>query len=330
MTAQRGGSRGRTIAVLALVALAGTLVACGGAAAETETAKVPITRFESLFPTTVADAPKASATLPSAAAPAPAMTAAEPVTTTAWLPDAGTPDRPWRIMALGDSITQGADPTDLSTPQTYRGALYRSLVEAGYHVDMVGSDRTPTYGGGDADGEGHGGYSIGPDGATLCEVCGPANVAENVDAWVQQSRPDIVLLLIGMNDLFPITERRNGALRPVVPAEAPDKLTGLVAQIQANHPEVLVFVASYPPVPLLATNSGQIGVDFAALNAAARTAGSTGDRAYYVPLAEELATNWAPGDTGSDNVHPTAEGATKMADVFFRSLTSVIGPPPAG
>lgn len=322
----------RSLAMGAALLLA-VSAACGGGGSPSPDAaapaKVSITHL--VIDTSTTTSPAAgspAAGSPTSAGPG-AVAQVAPTTppATAALGSAG---RPWRIMALGDSLTQGDDAANPSTPQSYRGALYSSLVAAGHHVDMVGSDRTVPFGGGDADNEGHGGYTIGPDASTLCSGCEPANLSAHVASWIPQADPDVILLLAGVNDLFPEPTPKNGVVRPVDPADAPAKLAGLVQQLQALQPEAQLFVASYPPLPLFAERTDASGIAFDDLNGAARTIGSGGGNVHYVPLAEELALQWAEGDTLADGVHPTASGAAKIAAVFESVLTEQLGQPAAG
>ncbi|MGD9752255.1 MAG: SGNH/GDSL hydrolase family protein [Acidimicrobiia bacterium] len=237
-------------------------------------------------------------------------------------PTSTTSAEPLRIMPLGDSLTQGDDPTDPSKPQTYRGALETRLREAGLSFDLVGSDTTPSFGGTDFDNEGHGGYTIGPDASVLCNGCPPANLDANLETWLAAARPDVVVLLVGVNDLFPIEPAANGVHRPVDPDDAPAKLQALVGRILALAPQADVFVASYPPLELFASTDAETGARFAALNEAARTAGSQGGRAHYIPVAEELAGTWTPDDDIADGVHPSTSGAAKIAEVIAGALLS--------
>ena len=71
-------------------------------------------------------------------------------------------------MPLGDSIT--------AWPDSYRGPLYRWLISTGRNVDFVGSQSWGPTGGGDADHQAHGGYTIGPD-ANLDWQGNPGNLA---------------------------------------------------------------------------------------------------------------------------------------------------------
>ncbi len=67
---------------------------------------------------------------------------------------------PWRIMPLGDSLTEGSYP---DSHHSYRGYLEMMLRDAGYEFDFVGTQWRLGHGGTDFEHEGHGGFTIGPD-----------------------------------------------------------------------------------------------------------------------------------------------------------------------
>lgn len=226
------------------------------------------------------------------------------------------------IMPLGDSLTEGGDPARPTTsPQSYRGYLSTALADAGHDVDFVGSQQSEAIGGGDPDHEGHGGYTIGPDEAKQCDTCEPSNIDSGIEGWLAASKPDVVLLLIGVNDLLP------DATRPVVPAEAAGKLTALVAKIRTLAPGATVIVASYPPTSFLVDPSLNSHGPFAALNAAAKAAGDgRDDHVLYAPMFETFQGSWTNEDVlgTADQLHPSATGAKRIADVWFSVLEPVL------
>jgi alpha-L-fucosidase len=104
-----------------------------------------------------------------------------------------------RIMPLGDSITEGcceggAPPIGDPRNGGYRDELLDGLRNAGINANFVGTlrslpahgfDADPDF---DADHEGHPGYRA-------------DQIADNVYGWLVKTRPDIVLLHIGTNDV---------------------------------------------------------------------------------------------------------------------------------
>ena len=83
---------------------------------------------------------------------------------------------PWRIMPLGDSLTEGDYPDG---HQSYRGYLERMLRESGYEFDFVGTQWRLGHGGTDYEHEGHGGFTIGPDDSMSAGW--PANIYDRLD-----------------------------------------------------------------------------------------------------------------------------------------------------
>ena len=97
---------------------------------------------------------------------------------------------PWRIMPLGDSLTEGAYPLGF---HSYRGYLEIQLREAGYNFDFDGTQWGLAHGGTDYEHEGHGGFTIGPDDTVSSGW--PGNIYARLDYYLKTD-PDIILLLI--------------------------------------------------------------------------------------------------------------------------------------
>lgn len=242
---------------------------------------------------------------------------------------AGTTAEPIKVMPLGDSLTEGGDPARPTTsPQSYRGYLHTMLTEAGYSVDFVGSQQTPAIAGEDPDHEGHGGFTIGPDNSTLCTGCGPANIDAGLEDWLASATPDVVLLMIGVNDLLPEENAATGLVRDGVPLEAGEKLTALVGRIRDLAPDATVIVASYPPTSFLVDPALDSLPAFEQLTASAKALGDGSDpQVLYAPMFETFETSWTSEDVLSesgDNLHPSASGANRIAKVWFDVLTPVL------
>lgn len=126
-----------------------------------------------------------------------------------------------RIMPLGDSLTKGAGDGMSSRWSTgYRRDLYNRLTAAGLRVDFVGSQRS---GATDPNHEGHSGWEI-------------DHVSQNAARWVKAYKPDVVLLMIGTNDINHRTDL----------PRAPARLGLLIDRILAARPGVQVMVATIP------------------------------------------------------------------------------------
>ncbi|MDY7105309.1 MAG: GDSL-type esterase/lipase family protein [Actinomycetota bacterium] len=260
------------------------------------------------------------------AEPVPSSTTGDPTTTVpAETTDTTEAAGPVTIMPLGDSLTEGqADPDNPEEPQSYRGHLHAMLTEAGYDVDLVGSGERLAVGDlpddPDLDHEGHGGFTIGPD---EYEQGGePGNIDAYLDEWLA-TPPDVILLLIGVNDLFDED-------RPVDPFEADDKLVAVVERIEGLAPEAEILVSSYPPVSYFLDfdNPGtREGAEaFADLQDAIRSVGEEApdDNVRYVPMFETLEDGWDAETDTVDQLHPSPMGAEKVAQVWFDALTPVL------
>ncbi len=212
----------------------------------------------------------------------------------------------WRIMPLGDSLTEGMYPDG---HHSYRGYLEMQLRGVGYDFDFVGSQWRLAHGGTDYEHEGHGGFTIGPDESLSSGWS--ANIHENLERYLRAD-PDIILLLIGINDLFPTEER------PVLPAEAADKLAVLVARIEELAPAAHIFVASLVPVNW---EGSAAWLEYEAVNAMAEKLGSASpnDRIYFVDMNRTLEPIMIPSDY-TDGVHFAESGARKVAQVWLDAL----------
>jgi len=158
-----------------------------------------------------------------------------------WTPKIGETNsgKPLRILCVGDSITAGyTDNPKWEVPFEfgYRAGLFERLAKAGCQVQFVGSSPEPWNGKwglpknspspdlraiGQDHHEGHGGW-------------GTAQVLQNIDQWIAQAEPDIVLLMIGIND--------NGG------AQAGQNIKGIMEKIVAARPQARLMVAQITPM----------------------------------------------------------------------------------
>lgn len=231
---------------------------------------------------------------------------------------APTPNaRPVRIMPLGDSLTEGNYPNQI---HSYRGYLRARLLANGYtNIDFVGDRPRQAHGDAlpiDPDQSGHGGYTIGPDTYRFCDTCETTGLYEHIAAWLAVSNPDIVLLLIGMNDLVAADNHP-----PNYAQTAPDRLEQLVARIQSLQPNATILLSS-----LLETRESTEGwykYDAVNLRAAAIGNADVDDNVLFVDLnAVEL-----EDEDYFDNVHLVESGARKVADGWYCALAPLLPAP---
>ena len=202
---------------------------------------------------------------------------------------------PVRIMPLGDSITDG-----FNIPGGYRIELEDMLLAAGSEFDFVGSRVNGPSSLADRQHEGHSGLRI-------------DQLAGLVDASLTRHRPDVVLLMIGTNDV----------LQGYRLAEAPQRLSELIDRIGARAPAATILVSSLTPLRSSAAEERVRGYN-ATIPGIVRDQGARGRRVAFVDMHPALsATDLA------DGVHPNATGYRKMAVVWRDALPAPAAPPAA-
>ncbi|MFE7130955.1 GDSL-type esterase/lipase family protein [Streptomyces sp. NPDC057638] len=189
------------------------------------------------------------------------------------------------VMPLGDSITLGVG----SGARTgYRPALAQMLAQDAPDVRFVGSMQ-------DADGtrhEGHSGWRI-------------DQISANIDRWMADAKPNLVLLHIGTNDM-----NRNHEV-----ATAPQRLAGLIDQIHASSPQTAIVVASLVPA---ADRTVQSRVD--AYNRA--IPGIVAERAQRGSRITQVSMGTLTVADLDDNLHPNDSGYRKMAASFHGGVVT--------
>ncbi|MEZ5740491.1 MAG: GDSL-type esterase/lipase family protein [Burkholderiaceae bacterium] len=253
----------------------------------------------SLASASVADAP-APAAEPVVAQPDASQTATEP-TPEAPAPGPANPllGRTIKVMALGDSMTAG-DEAASNGFRSYRGTLYRLLVDQGHQPDFVGSRQSQPAVGGDPDHEGYGGAYIGPGGAA-------SNLADKLPAILAAHEADIIILAFGWNSVF-----NEGAL-------AGAKYRDIVERIAAARPQAHLVLATLSPMrnqDEAASAASLVG--YRDLNATARSlaARSATDRLH---LADFAAGGFQPADYW-DVIHWLQPGADRAAHILFEAI----------
>ena len=206
---------------------------------------------------------------------------------------------PVKIMPLGDSITEGWNGTE--GVGGYRTSLYSDLVNNGFHVDFVGSQKNGT--GLDNDNEGHVAYST-------------AEIMDDVTGWLMSNPADVVLLHIGTND---IQTTQNVSLIVT-------KVEGILDNIDQwgsnNGRNVTVVIARI----ILRSDSVSWNTTTKSYNDALQAMVSTrianGHRLIMVDM--EHALTYPTDLIIADGVHPTPIGYEKMATVWYNALTSLL------
>jgi lysophospholipase L1-like esterase len=221
--------------------------------------------------------------------PAPSATTAPPAPSPTRAPAGGE----LRLLPLGDSLTEGVN-------GGYRNRLWERLVADGRKVNYVGPrfdqwTRVP-----DKDHAGTPGFTVG-------------NVLEQIDGYLARYTPDVVLLMIGTNDL--------AWWHVEGPAATAARLGTLLDRIRATAPQVDVVVASIPTMKGVAPPNNLSRATLveqynAAVENEVRQRAGAGMRVSFADVHAVV----SPSDL-YDDVHPNEAAHNRIADVWYEALT---------
>ena len=204
---------------------------------------------------------------------------------------------PVRIMALGDSITEG-----IADGSGYRRDLYPLLTTDGFVVDFVGTVNYPdagTEGWVDGDYEGHSGFKM-------------EEIRSGLPLWLKKTDdPDVILLHVGTNDYF--------AVPPSSLSVNQNRLRNLISDLRSMRPHAKIIVSSL----ILRTDSPpdrELNQD-AFNQTIPGIVAEFGSNVSFVDMHAELI-----GSDLADGVHPNATGYVKMADAWRTAINQVITP----
>lgn len=199
----------------------------------------------------------------------------------------------YRIMPLGDSITQGG-----GTFSVYREPLLNKLKAAGYTIEYVGSRKSQSKSGPLAH-EGYGGRN--------------AEFLATIIAKSFADHPaDIVLIHAGHNHF---------AEEKPVP-KILEATESIIATLRKANPKVIIFLAQVIPSGKLPKYSyiPELNESLAKL---ARRLHTKDQPIILVNQAEGFDPD---KDTIADKVHPNQQGAEKMASRWFEAISKTIAP----
>jgi hypothetical protein len=208
-------------------------------------------------------------------------------------------NEPVKIMPLGDSITRGwwGSPSR----NGYRKPLYDKLTAAGYNFDFVGNG-TPTDGNcPDPDHEGHDAWHA--DGSPPQY----GDILDNVYNWLTARPANIVLLHIGTNDITYSGQNAN-------------EVNAILNEIDRYSTDVKVILALIIDRVPNDSRTTQFNRD---VNNMAQNRIAAGDDIIVVDMQHAL--NYV--NDMADSVHPNDNGYSKMANVWFNTLDSLLNPP---
>jgi lysophospholipase L1-like esterase len=209
----------------------------------------------------------------------------------------GGSSQTWRIMPVGDSITEAS-----GSRNSYRRPLWHSLNDAGYDINFVGSQSgnrdgqvpNPDF---DTDHEGHWGWRA-----------DRFLNNNNIRNWATTHRPDVVLIHLGTNDIFN-GQSVSGTI---------NEISQIIDEMRSVNPDIIVLVAQIIPT----SDPGRPSLDpfndaIPGLVASKNTSRSP------VRLVDQNSGFNASVDT-YDGIHPDLSGETKMAAKWFEALVPLL------
>ena len=214
---------------------------------------------------------------------------------------------PVRILCIGDSITRGG-----GFSGGYRGPLQAHLRDAGWDFLFVGGSRLNSEGVEQPFHEGHSGFSI-----QMIRDGAKTENSENspLPKTLDRHRPDLVLLLIGTNDMY--------VGDPVECAAHTKELMDLILQ-SATKPALLVG-GIMPILPGLKPWGTLVPDDITdrvnAYNTLLREAAiSRAEKGFACAYADHTHAGQAPDTHVEDGVHLTEAGNRRLATSWFAKL----------
>ena len=196
-----------------------------------------------------------------------------------------------RVVPLGDSITSAE-----AGHASYRYWLWKDLAAAGFYVDFVGTQRgvaggAPRFSDFDQDHEGHWGWRA-------------EEVLAEAHDWAVVTRPDIVLLHLGHNDLL----ARQGVDGTI------DELAAIIGELRRYDSSIAVLMAMIIP------GSSPELEPIESLNAAIRSlAGSLTTAKSRVVVVDQW-SGFDPILDTYDGIHPNETGEKKMSRRWLAAL----------
>lgn len=241
-----------------------------------------------------------------------------------WVMNAMAAD-PYRIMVVGDSISVGyTDNPKWTVPFEYgfRSGLYTRLTRSGLAFQFVGASPEPWDGG---DKKNFGVPTNTPSldlrllGQDHCEGYGGKKssfILKNIPGWLATHSPDVILLLIGINDIHA------SAAEPVA---TENNLSNIVALVTTKAPKAHLIVAQITPY---GTNCpGIVKYNAYIRNVLVPHFAAQGK---HVTTVDQYANMLFPGTTNIDGSlfsnginHPNAVVYDRMAQTWFKGIQAL-------
>jgi lysophospholipase L1-like esterase len=214
----------------------------------------------------------------------------------------GRPERPARVLILGDSVTQGR-----GGDRTWRYWLWKALQDAGAAVDFVGP-RTGEYNPETDDLDDDSAYADPDFDQDHAAQWGDSMAlpAYDVSALVTEHRPDVVVNDEGYNDLAVLAE---------TPAEVVLRMQSFVAEVRAVDNGVDIVLGQLPH-----TWRTDIRVYNALLLDLVQAVDRPSSRVVVAPAPGDFVAE----DDTYDGTHPSPSGEVKIARQFAAVLVDLL------
>jgi lysophospholipase L1-like esterase len=205
-----------------------------------------------------------------------------------------------KIMPLGDSITEGGynENGQWKTGGGYRVNLYDRLTADRVPFHFVGSLTTGNFP--EPRHEGHSGWTI-------------QQLSDFVGGAIATYQPDVVLLMIGTNDVL-----QNDNL-----STAPDRLADLIKKIAASDSKTKILLST-----ILTTNNPVVNKKIHAYNNGVRRVAhalaAQNIDIHFVDLYTDSGVGGGRADL-IDGVHPTPRGYKKLGVAWYQALKTLLG-----
>jgi len=214
------------------------------------------------------------------------------------------PNPPLKILCLGDSITEG--PQELGF-YNYRYELWKKLVDLELEFDFLGTViesrkykpyKEKTF---DPHNQGHSGWTS-------------AEVNEQMDVWLKQYNPDVVLLHLGTNDF----RKEKGHEVFVQVGKALFEMKEIIEKFQTANPDVVIYLAKIIPHrsdfhPIYEEYTQTFNEAIASYeNVTYNLKGSV--------IIVDQYTDFKDDYFLKDGTHPNEKGVAKMADTWYDAL----------
>jgi hypothetical protein len=208
-----------------------------------------------------------------------------------------------KILPFGDSITRGAKSTD---DGGYRSPLFKLIVAAKQKATFVGSAANgPTQVSGQPFPrmhEGHAGWTIDPGYNMLSSSY--SGISKLVPSPALDANPNIILLMIGTNDLFAMDT-----------AGMATRLEALLDKIAQNAPNALIVLAQLTP---LGHDDPNLTAYNAKIPGIVQSHAAKGQRIIGVDMSK------LPTSELTDGTHPTDQGYAYMANIWYAAIKDLL------